>query len=234
MRMLHHQIFGSLKKPSLVTLLLLTLFVNGQAEVDYIIPLNAKEHQIGNMLEWSTSSEINSHNFLIERSVDGILFDNIGLLEAAGMSGENKSYRFLDMAMSEERSLYRLKQVDLDGMYNYSQTVLLNRSLPNQFSVVAMSKTSFDKSFQVTLDVLADVSMELTVLDLEGNVIQRRTEQVEYGLTDIDFDFSDEKNSIYKIAIRVKDEEEYLVVQKTNIGETDQTPVASQRKQNGG
>ncbi|MFT6709113.1 MAG: hypothetical protein ACJATF_003977, partial [Flavobacteriales bacterium] len=175
-----------------------------------------------------------SHNFVIEKSLDGIEFSNIGLLEAAGMSGEKKAYRFLDMEMNSDRYLYRLKQVDLDGMYNYSQTVLLNRSLPNQFSVVAMSKTSFDKTFEVTFDVLEDVAMEFTVSDLNGNVIQQRKEQIEYGLNDVIFDLSNEKEGIYKIAIQVKDEEEFLVVQKTNQGKETPNPVASKRKQNGG
>lgn len=225
---------GFATKPRLIALLLLTMLTTGQAEVDYIIPLNAQEHQIGNMLEWSTSTEINSHNFVIEKSLDGIEFSNIGLLEAAGMSGEKKAYRFLDMEMNSDRYLYRLKQVDLDGMYNYSQTVLLNRSLPNQFSVVAMSKTSFDKTFEVTFDVLEDVAMEFTVSDLNGNVIQQRKEQIEYGLNDVIFDLSNEKEGIYKIAIQVKDEEEFLVVQKTNQGKETPNPVASKRKQNGG
>ncbi len=232
--MLPNPINGFHRKPSLIALLLLTMLTIGQAEVDYIIPLNAKEHQIGNMLEWSTSTEINSHNFIIEKSLDGIEFTNIGLLEAAGMSGEKKSYRFLDMEMNNDRSLYRLRQVDLDGRSNYSQTVLLNRMLPNQFSVVAMGKTSFDKSFEVTFDVLEDVTMEFTVSDLDGNIIQQRKEEIEYGLNDIIFDLSDEKEGIYKIAILVKDEEEFLVVQKTNQGVEEPNPVASKRKQNGG
>lgn len=232
--MLPNPISGFSIKPKLIALLLLTVLTTTQAEVDYIIPLNAKEHQIGNMLEWSTSAEINSHNFVIEKSIDGIEFSNIGLLDAAGMSGENKAYRFLDMEMNNDRSLYRLKQVDLDGRFNYSQTVLLHRSLPNQFSVVAMSKTSFDKSFEVTFDVLEDVTMEFTVSDLDGNIIQQRKKEIEYGLNDIIFDLSDEKNGIYKIAIQVKDEEEFLVVQKTNKEGEIPNPVASKRKQNGG
>jgi len=232
--MLPNSISGFEKKPILVTCLLLALLTTVQAEVDYIIPLQAEEHQIGNMLEWTTSTEMNSHNFVIEKSIDGIGFTNIGLIEAAGQSGEKKAYRFLDMGLNEKRSLYRLKQVDLDGIFDFSQTVLVNRIQPNQFMVVAMSKTIFDKSFEVTLDVLADVTMEFTVSDLDGNVIQQRKEQIEYGLSDIDFDLSNEKEGIYKIAIRVKDEEEYLIIQKTNKGQEEPNPVASKRNQSGG
>ncbi|MFK7808159.1 MAG: hypothetical protein AB8F74_10205 [Saprospiraceae bacterium] len=232
--MLPNRARGFLLKPNLILFLLTALFTSSQAEVEYIIPLNAKEHKIGNMLEWTTSSEINSHNFVIEKSLDGVDFIDIGLLDAAGMSGEKKGYRFLDMDMNNDRALYRLKQVDLDGRQNYSQTVLLNRLIPNQFSVVAMSRTSFDKTFEVTLDIIADVTMEIKITDLEGNIIQERKEQIEYGLNDIKLDFTDEPIGIYKIAILVKDEEEFLVVQKTDEGEEMPNPVASSRKQTGG
>jgi hypothetical protein len=224
----------ALKNPSLASFFVFAVLVSGQASVEYIVPLEAKEHKIGNMLEWGTSSEINSHNFVIEKSIDGLEFTNIGILKAAGMSGENREYRFLDMGMNEERVLYRLKQIDLDGMYDYSQTVMVTRSLPNLFSVVAMSKTSFDKTFQVTIDVLADVSMAFTISDMNGNVVRHITEEIKYGLNDIEFDLSDEREGIYKIAIQVKDEEEYLIIQRTDVGEKETNPVASKRKESGG
>jgi hypothetical protein len=232
--MLHQLIMKAPKKAHLVSCLVFGMFVSGQAAVEYIIPLQAKEQKIGNMLQWSTASEINSHNFVIEKSIDGVEFTNIGVLEAAGMSGEKKGYRFLDMGMNEERALYRLKQIDLDGMYDYSQTVMVNRNEPNLFAVVAMSRTSFDQTFQVTLDVLADASLDFTISDMEGNVIRQITKEIAYGLNDIEFDLSDEKEGIYKIAIQLKDEKEYLIVQKSDKGEKEANPVASKRKESGG
>jgi hypothetical protein len=232
--MLHQSFMKTLKKSSLASFFVLAMLVSGQAAVEYVIPLEAKEHKIGNMLEWSTSAEINSHNFVVEKSIDGVEFTNIGILEAAGMSGEKKGYRFLDMGMNEDRALYRLKQVDLDGMYDYSQTVLVSRSLPNEFSVVAMSRTSFGKTFQLTLDVLADTHINFTITDLDNNVIRQLTKEMQYGLNDIEFDLSDENEGIYKISIQLKEEEEYLIVQKSDKGEKEANPVASKRKESGG
>ena len=222
------------RKASLVTLFFIAAFGSLQAEVEYIIPLKASEHQIGNMLQWATSVEMNSHNFVIEKSFDGIHFDNIGLLDAAGISEEKRNYRFLDIGLNEDRAFYRLKQIDLDGAFDYSQTVLVNRSLPNQFMVVAMSRTSFDKSFQVTLDILNDSEVTIVVSDWDGSIIQQKREKLSYGLNDINFDLSNEKDGIYKIAILLKEEEELLVVQKTNKGEQQHDDVASRKKQSGG
>jgi len=204
------------------------------AEVSYEIPLNAKEHQIGNMLEWSTSMELNSHNFEIEKSIDGIQFENIGSLEAAGMSEDGKSYRFLDIGVNNERLFYRLKQVDFDGASNLSQTVLVNKLIPNQFMVVAKTNTTFDKTFQITVDIIVDTTIEYDIYTMKGTMVKQGTEEITYGLNDILLNLEDEKEGYYKVVLRIKDEEEHLVIMKTDDPEKKRDNVASKHKQNGG
>jgi len=205
-----------------------------QAEVTYSIPLNAKEHQIGNMLEWSTESEINSQNFEVQKSFDGIQFDNIGTLDAAGMTNNEKRYRFLDTGVGESKVFYRLKQIDLDGITNLSQTVMVNKTTLNQFMVVAMSSTTFDKIFEVTIEIIDDIPIEYSIYTLEGELIRKNHEALTYGLNDIYIDMEDEKEGFYKIVLRIKEEEESLVVMKTDDITKKPSGVASQRKQNGG
>jgi hypothetical protein len=66
-------------------------------------------------LNWSTASESNSKNFEIEKSFDGVNFVSIGSVAAAGNSTVVTSYIFTDPEILSQKSLYRLKQVDLDG-----------------------------------------------------------------------------------------------------------------------
>lgn len=217
--------------------LVLGIFLTSQlyAEVEYAIPLNAEEHQIGNRLEWSTSTELNTHNFVIEKSIDGIQFENIGILEAAGMSGDQKSYRFLDVGVNDEKIFYRLKQVDLDGAYDYSQTVLLNKELSNQFMVVSMSNTTFNKTFDLTLDIIIDSEISYTIYTLKGTKVKEGVQELTYGLNDLQFNLEDEKEGFYKIVLILKEEEEEtLVVQKVDDEEKKRENVASKRTQNGG
>ena len=76
------------------------------------------------LLKWSTSSEINSDFFSIERSTDGVDFIEIGKVQAAGSSQSTLEYEFIDYdPFYDENSLYyRLKQVDFDGEIMYSDT----------------------------------------------------------------------------------------------------------------
>lgn len=69
---------------------------------------------------WSTATEIRSSHFEIERSADGINFEKIGRIEAAGESYSFKHYEFKDENPEEGINYYRLKKVDIDNSYDYS------------------------------------------------------------------------------------------------------------------
>lgn len=71
-------------------------------------------------VSWSTASEINSAYFEVERSTDGVQYDPIGRLNAAGNSTALRQYSLLDDQPLGGYSYYRLKQVDNNGDFSYS------------------------------------------------------------------------------------------------------------------
>lgn len=73
-------------------------------------------------INWQTEQEINSSLFEIERSYDNISFVKIGTISAAGNSSTLKSYSFTDNSNnSKTTSLYRIKMIDKDGSFSYSE-----------------------------------------------------------------------------------------------------------------
>ncbi|WP_051291284.1 pectinesterase family protein [Pedobacter glucosidilyticus] len=70
-------------------------------------------------LKWTTTQEINTASFDIERSVDGQVFNKIGNIKAQNKSG-NLNYQFTDFSPLKGVSYYRLKQIDLDAKFEYS------------------------------------------------------------------------------------------------------------------
>ncbi len=87
-------------------------------------------------LTWSTASEINNNYFSIEKSVDGVTFEKIMDVEAAGNSTTLISYKTIDKNPIKGLSFYRLLQVDFDGNQEYSAAVsLYNYNLDSHFNV---------------------------------------------------------------------------------------------------
>ncbi len=79
-------------------------------------------------LHWATGSESNSDHFEVERSADGIHFSFVGSVNAKGNSSTTVEYNYVDGKPIDGVSYYRLKQVDKDGQYVYSNTVVIRSS----------------------------------------------------------------------------------------------------------
>lgn len=79
-------------------------------------------------LNWVTSTEKENKKFEIERSADGVNFENIGEVRGAGNSSVVVKYNFTDERSYEGLNYYRLKQQDFNGDFSYSNVVLVDRS----------------------------------------------------------------------------------------------------------
>ena len=88
-----------------------------------------------NLLQWQTVTEINNDYFEVERSIDAIAFTKIGKVAGAGNSNVLKNYELRDNSPIFGRNYYRLKQVDIDGKYAYSQVITISPKTDNFFSV---------------------------------------------------------------------------------------------------
>ena len=78
-----------------------------------------------NLLVWSTSHEINSSHFNIQRSSNGLDFSNIGLVNANNASNITNNYQFADRAPLAGSNYYRLQIVDKDGFTKYSDVRII-------------------------------------------------------------------------------------------------------------
>ncbi len=83
---------------------------------------------LGNVLTWSTASEINSNYFEVQKSTDGILFNQIGQVKASVNSKITQHYRFIDKNIQSPLNYYRLKQVDLNNDYENSAVITIQQS----------------------------------------------------------------------------------------------------------
>ena len=80
-------------------------------------------------VRWKTGSELNSDYFVLERSEDGVSFNPIGYLTAAGNSSTLLSYSYADIAPLAGDNYYRLTQVDIDGSSTNSSIIIVNNPI---------------------------------------------------------------------------------------------------------
>lgn len=94
-------------------------------------------------LVWATASEKNNSHFDVTRSVNGVDFDKIGEIKGAGNSDVVKNYSYTDANPSVGANYYRLKQVDFNGDFAYSQVAIAKVGLSNNNLAVSVAN---DKS----------------------------------------------------------------------------------------
>jgi len=89
-----------------------------------------------NQLSWTTSSEVNTNNFEVEKSLNGANFKSIGKVNAAGNTNIAQTYSFTDANLNNAPvSYYRLKMNDNNGAYSYSNIIKVSRNLKGSVSL---------------------------------------------------------------------------------------------------
>jgi len=152
-----------------------------------------------NLLQWATATENNSKEFHLERSLTGRDFARIATIAAKGNSTIKQEYAHTDVGVDQLNSsviYYRLKEIDLDGSYTYSNIVRLNYDSRAVFnSIVYPNPTS--GSLTVTVGDSKLIGSMATVVDLNGRIIQK----VKLGSQSQTFNFSSFTNGIYFIRL---------------------------------
>ncbi|MFK8007862.1 MAG: T9SS type A sorting domain-containing protein [Saprospiraceae bacterium] len=152
-----------------------TSTVNG-FEISAALPVeltsfDAKKSDEEVILNWNTASEINNDYFEIEHSNDGTDFTRIGNMEGKGQSNLSNDYRFIDAQPNNGLNYYRLKQVDFDGKYEYSDIVFVDFKMEDKVKIFPTLSTS---EINVVLPESGrDINYE--ILNFTGQIIQEGT-----------------------------------------------------------
>ena len=127
-------------------------------------------------LDWNTSSEINASHFVVERSSDAENFEEIGQVNAFGYSSELKHYQFFDDKIPTLRTdaivYYRLKMVDLDSSFEYSDIRGINFGKSNLDGIQMYPNPAVDI---LNIDIAGlDSKASLLILSNDGKVVLQK------------------------------------------------------------
>jgi len=135
-------------------------------------------------LFWTTASEVNSDRFEIERSVDGRNFTAVGRVNASGNSNTLKSYRFMDVNPLMGRkgiAYYRLKMIDRDRSYAYSQVVTVDFGRELRPIGLSLFPNPYTNDFNAIVEIDQADKGEVVVYDLQGKVMHTEAKSFEAG-----------------------------------------------------
>ena len=160
-----------------------------------------------NDLGWSTASEINTSHFEIERSIHNTIdFVEIGKVIAAGNSTDVSEYEMKDYDVEEKGVYYyRLKQVDLNGNYSYSNTISITLEGSEREQISLYPNPAVDK-FTIDVEVSKDSEVEVSIWDATGKLILGNVlnEELEAGSYQKEIDIRSLPAGMYNVKVTIE------------------------------
>lgn len=138
-----------------------------------------------NYLHWTTESEKNSELFFIERSFDGLSFEAIGSLPAAGNSNAIIDYNFIDTKPGASINYYRLKEKDLDGTTSYSGIIAIRSEQLNVNSIALNSSNPTSGELNVSVVSAMEGNGNFEIIDISGRIIFNKNIFLNTGINSV-------------------------------------------------
>lgn len=157
-------------------------------------------------LEWITGAELNNDKFEIEKQLKHGEFQKIGEVASPGNSTNPRVYQFFDSSPMTNVVYYRIKQIDLDGTFEYSNTVEVGFDFNGDEAYTVYPTPAID---EITIEALNNelLTHEYAVVDLQGKEII--TGELEAGVAFDKVDVSRLAEGNYFIKIKAPNEEVY-------------------------
>ncbi len=135
-----------------------------------LLAFEARALETQNRLTWITASEENNAGFEVERSKDGTNWETLDFVKGYGNSLQERNYKYYDIQPLRGVNYYRLKQVDNDGAFEYSNIVSVTTKAADDFAFTLYpnpTKEAF--TLELTGD---DEPFNLQLIDQLGRVVQ--------------------------------------------------------------
>jgi len=161
-------------------------------------------------LNWKTESETNNSGFEIERTSPrpslyqgeggeaGRGWETMGFVNGNGRSKSPKYYSFEDRNSGSGKYLYRLKQINNDGQFEYSKTIEVDLGAPKAFDLGQNYPNPFNPTTTITYKLPQASSVKLIIYNLLGQEIEVLVDGYkEIGVHSVEFDASELKSGLY-------------------------------------
>lgn len=158
--------------------------------------------ETGVLLRWKTETEINNFGFDIERTkeTNGSVqqWYKIGFTAGQGNSNTSKIYLFADSPEKGNKYYYRLKQIDSDGHYKYSDVISIDLKAIDKFTLLQNYPNPFNPATNIKYSLPTDELVSVKVFDILGNEITTLVnDNQKAGSYTIKFDGSRYASGIY-------------------------------------
>ncbi|BDQ03192.1 DUF4623 domain-containing protein [Ignavibacterium sp.] len=150
------------------------------------------------ILSWATITETNNKGFAVEKS-SGSEFEQIGFVDGKGTTTEKQFYTFTDNTPGTGVVRYRLKQIDFNGTFKYSDIVEVDVNIPAKFDLAQNYPNPFNPTTTIRYSIANPVNVSLIIYNTLGEEVMTlvNNQFTEPGVYNVVFDASNLASGTY-------------------------------------
>jgi len=158
-------------------------------------------------LRWRTETELNNYGFDIERATENSDWLALGFVEGHGNSNSPKEYSFSDSNIGiSDRYYYRLKQIDNDGTFEYSDIITVEVGGPDNFYLSQNYPNPFNPQTRIDFTIPEKLVVTLRVYNILGELVTELIhEEKDAGSYSVTFGASNLSSGIYIYRLETSD-----------------------------
>jgi hypothetical protein len=122
-------------------------------------------------LNWTTSTEKNNSHFLIQKSSDGVNFENIARVAGKVNATTTSQYSYTDLDVAKTNLYYRLQQVDLNGKSTLSNVVLIKNTKENTVELSVYPNPIVNENITLSFKNLVTGAYKISFINMIGETV---------------------------------------------------------------
>jgi hypothetical protein len=150
------------------------------------------------ILRWTTATELNNNGFEIQRKVAESDFATVGFVRGEGTTTNQREYSYIDKDLADGKYFYRLKQVDYNGTYEYSDVIEVDVRSLNEYTLEQNYPNPFNPATTIGYVLREKTNAKLILLNAIGEEVAVLVNgEQDKGFHKIDFNASTLASGVY-------------------------------------
>ena len=125
-----------------------------------------------NLIQWSTSEEMNAKDFTVEKSIDGKNWNNLVVIKANGNTNYNSDYSFSDNNINAPVYYYRIKETDITGGLTYTSIKSITTNQESQLNITISSMGNNKILLQFSSEIKGAIA--INYISLSGQIVAKQ------------------------------------------------------------
>jgi hypothetical protein len=156
-------------------------------------------------LRWETASETNNSGFSIQRSKDNSKFTDIAFVKGTGTTTEKSTYSYSDKSALSGKYYYRLKQVDFDGSFTYSNAIEVDLGIPKDYVLEQNYPNPFNPSTTIRFGLPINAKVSIKLYNALGQEVKNiLNAELEAGIHETVLNASNLSSGVYFYTLKVQ------------------------------